>query len=207
MNCYIVIIVLCVFLQGCSSNMFHSDHYSSRFSQYGYGYVPIEDPMMQKLGTSVTSVKILEKYATRIANELAKQVNVDEMSQVGVASFVDLDDNLQSSHALGNKLAEALIIALHEVGFSITEINLTGGIKVTDSGNFIFSRIEQSQKFSPLMVSGIISYTQYGININSRLIQTNNSDILAANSLFMPNFLYTKAFPSVEGTDLIIKNQ
>lgn len=192
-------------MQGCSSSAFHSDHYPSRFSQYGYGYEFKQNPLNAEGGDTTTSSKMLKKYADRIAMALLKQIDINNISQVGVASFVDMDDNLKSAHALGNKLTEALIVSLHEVGFNIVELNLSDNIEITDRGNFIFDRKHQYKQNVPFMVAGIINYTQSGININSRLMQTDTANILAVNSVFMPNFVLKSAFPTVDGSNLIIK--
>lgn len=206
MNWYRVPLILTVLLQGCSSNMFHSDHYPSRFSEYGYGYEPKQN-ILSEQPSNANSFKILKKYADRIANELSFQVEVESIVQLGVASFVELDDNLTSSNALGNKLAETLIISLREVGFSVKELNLSTAIEINEKGNFIFDRTHQSQQLAPYMVSGIINYTQTGATINSRLIQTKNAQILAVNSLFLPNFMLKNEFPLVEGSNLFIKTE
>ncbi|MFT6735422.1 MAG: TolB-like protein [Polaribacter sp.] len=207
MKYYSVPILLTLVMQGCSSSGFHSDHYPSRFSQYGYGYEFKQNPLNAESINTTTSSKMLKKYADRIAMSLLEQVDINNISQMGVASFVDMDDNLKSAHALGNKLAEALIISLHEVGFNIIELNLSNNTEITDKGNFIFDRRQQNKQNLPFMVAGIINYTQSGININSRLVQTDTANILAANSLFMPNFVLKSAFPTVDGSNLVIKTQ
>lgn len=205
MSKFLSLCVSILLLQGCAGGMFHSDHYPSRFSQYGYGYKPKINPLDQELVSDKT-YKILKKYADRIATELSTQVLPSEITQLSVASFVDFDDNLQSSNALGNKLAETLTISLSEKGYNLQELNLAKNITSNERGNFVFERSHQNQDPTPYIVSGVISYTDSGAIVNSRLIETTSAKILAVNSLFLPNFVLAKEFPMVEGSDLIIKN-
>ncbi|SFC25508.1 FlgO family outer membrane protein [Pseudoalteromonas denitrificans] len=191
---------------GCSSMQYHDEHYASRFSQYGYGYKPNSLENTEIKETS-SSYKLLKKYADRIAFELASQVDISTISGVSVTSYVDLDDNLNNTHAFGNKLAEILIISLHQAGFKLLEPNLNTHIKTTEYGSFIFKRQSHSISANTFVVSGIINYSKSGININSRLMKMSNANILAANSLSMPYFVMKSAFPTVAGNDLIIKGQ
>jgi len=198
------ILISTALIQGCTSMPFHDDHYASRFSKYGYGFKPKSNEI------NTTEIKVnsraIKKYADRIAFDLAEQVHNYNIPSISVASYVDLDDNLKSSSALGNKLAEALIISLKSRGFKVVELNLASHLTVTDAGNLIFDRLEPKIVTTPFIVSGIINYTQSGVNINSRFIQTNNSNIIAAQSISIPNFVVKSTFPQVDGTDLIITN-
>jgi len=206
MNPYSMVILLTFTLLGCSSMQYHDEHYASRFSQYGYGYKP-KPAESSHLSKESPSYKMLKKYADRIAFELANQVDVKTLSEVTVASYVDLDDNLNNTHAFGNKLAEILIISLHQAGFKLLESNLNSHIQTTKQGSFIFKRDQNNAEKGALVVSGIINYHQSGININSRLMKLSNANILAANSLTMPYFVMKSTFPVVVGNDLLIKGQ
>jgi len=204
MNKHYLLILFIFVLQGCSSLQFHEEHYASRYSQFGYGFKPKES---QSEGTEpmFSSSKIIKKYADRIAFDLREQVDITLIPAVSIASFVDLDDNLTHTHALGNKLAEALIVSFKEAGFYVIELNLANDIEINNSGSFIFKRNQKNTNFPPFIVSAIMNYDQSGININSRLIQTKDAAVFAAHSMYMPYAVVKSTFPNVEGTDLIIK--
>ncbi|MCJ8294164.1 MAG: FlgO family outer membrane protein [Colwellia sp.] len=201
----LLILIITTGLVGCSSMQYHPEHYAGRFSKYGYGYSPkdsIPAPQSQK-NNVVPSV--IKKYTDRIAFELSKQIKVSELTGVAVASYVDLDDNLTSSNALGNKLAEALIMSLHEFGFNLIELNLSEGIESNQQGTFVFDREQHNDTQPSFVIAGIISYQKNSVTLNTRLMNTSDSTILATNALSMPNFIMAGAYPTVEGANLLIK--
>jgi TolB-like protein len=190
----------------CATPDFHAEHYSSRFKQYGYGFIP-EDAEFKHDQSQAVDAKIIKKYTDRIAFEIARQVDATSVPGLVVASFVDLDDNLQNTNPLGNRLAEDLSVSLKEMGFVITDINAEESLKATREGSFIFNRVTDDEIDVPYVLSGIISYTPNGVNINTKLIAVATSTIIAAHTLAMPGFIVEHAFPVVEGQDILIKDQ
>ncbi|MFT7005708.1 MAG: TolB-like protein [Colwellia sp.] len=192
-------------LVGCSSMQYHPEHYAGRFSKYGYGYSPQDTTSTPQAQKSNVVPSIIKKYTDRIAFELSKQLKVSNLTGVAVASYVDLDDNLTSSNALGNKLAEALIMSLDEFGFNLIELHLSGSITTNQQGTFVFDREKHNGLQPSFVIAGIISYQKNAITLNTRLMNTSDSTILATNALSVPNFIMAGAYPSVEGANLLIK--
>jgi|TARA_B110000240_G_scaffold161420_1_gene180536 TolB-like protein len=204
MKKYSLLFLFTFVFQGCSSLAFHEEHYASRYSQFGYGYKPQASDHTDTINER-SSAKIIKKYADRISFNLRDQINIETIPSVAITSFVDLDDNLKQTHALGNKLAEALIISFKKAGFNVVELNMSEDIKINDSGSFAFKRHLNKKIPTPFIVSGIINYDQAGVTINTRLMQISDAAIVAAHSLFMPYSIVKSTFPHVDGTDLIIK--
>lgn len=204
---YLIISLFISFtLWGCATPDFHAEHYSSRFKQYGYGFVP-EDAEVKHKQDQALDAKIIKKYTDRIAYEIAQQVDASRLPGLVVASFVDLDDNLQNTHPLGNKLAEDLTVSLKQQGFVITDIHAQPSLQTTADGSFIFSRSQDENLDVPYVLSGVLSYTPNGVNINTKLLAVKTSTIIAAHSLSMPGFIVEHAFPVVEGQDIVIKDR
>lgn len=201
----LTILSLMLGLIGCAAPNYHSEHYASRFKQYGYGYTPEQSTDLKAENKNVNS-QILKKYTNRIAFELAQQVNIKQLPSVVVASFVDLDDSLTNTHALGNKIAEDLVISLQERGYQVVDVNVSKQVILTPQGNFVFNR-EESKLPAQFVISGIVNYSPTGANINTRLVDTKSGTILAAYSITMPTFVIEHAFPILEGQNLIIKGK
>ena len=195
---------LCAFMfQGCSSLAFHEEHYASRYSQFGYGYKPQSSDNTDMMSKR-SSAKIIRKYADRISFNLRDQINIATIPSIAITSFVDLDDNLKNTHALGNKLGEALIMSFIKAGFNVVELNLSEDIIINDHGSFALKRNLGKKLSTPFIVTGIINYDEAGVTINTRLVQRSDASIVAAHSLFMPYSIVKSTFPHVEGADLII---
>ncbi|MDC2891150.1 FlgO family outer membrane protein [Psychrosphaera sp. 1_MG-2023] len=192
-------------LAGCAAPNYHAEHYANRFKQYGYGFTP---DVSMEMGTDNKNLnaKILKKYADRIAFELSQQVDINKLSSVSVASFVDLDDNLTNTHPLGNKIAEDLLVSLQETGYRVVDFNVSEQLALSPQGSFIFNR-NNNLITTQYVISGIINYSPNGANINARLVSTKSGAILAAYTLSMPAFVLENAFPTVEGQDIVIRGR
>lgn len=202
MKLKLITLISAAILSGCSAMDFHdSDHYAGKFKHYGYGFTP-ENTETNHTNDNLFSSKIITMYAERLADQIIDQVNVGAVPSIAVSSFVELDDRLQYSTPLGNRLADDLMIALRKAGFVVKELNLADQIQVTAGGNFIFSREATIRDESPYVVAGVIHYTPNGVNINSRFISMNNASVVAVANVSIPNEIVEDAFPIVEGMSL-----
>lgn len=201
----IIAFVATLLMTGCTNPNFDAEHYSSRFKQYGYAYVPTNTQVKHKHNGKLDP-KILKKYTDRIAFEIAKQVDVASLPAVAVTSFVDLDNNLTNTHPLGNKLAEDLNVSLKEQGYLVIDLNISDNVNITKDGSFVFDRQALKEIRLPYVLTGVLTYTPNGVNINSRLIAVSTSTIIAAYTLSMPTYVVENAFPLVEGQDLLLKD-
>lgn len=202
-ECKLLIVFTSLLLASCSVPNFHQEQYQNRFKQYGYGHVPKVNVSASSDAVQVNPA-LLKKYADRIAFEIAQQIEPTSIPYIAIASLVDLDDSLTNTHPFGNKLAEELLLASQQQGFQVLDYNVSPLVTMTQSGTFVFQRPNNQQMQLPYVLTGIISYTTQGININARLIATQTGNVIAAHSQVMPNFVFKQAFPHVEGQDIVI---
>ena len=83
----------------------------------------------------------LNKLVSELADRLfqTKLAGGSSVSPIAVASFVNLG-TLETSNWLGQQLAEDFVHELHRRGEIVFDYKLTGSIKVTPEGDFVFSR-------------------------------------------------------------------
>lgn len=202
MKLKITSLLITALLSGCAALDFHnSAHYAGKFKQYGYGFTP-ENRETKHTNDNLFSSKIITMYAQQLADQIVDQVHIGAVPSIAISSFVELDDQLQYSTPLGNRLADDLLVALRKAGFNVTEVNLADQIEVTAGGNFIFSREAAVTNDSPYILAGVIHYTPNGVNINSRFISMNNASVVAVATVSIPNEIVEDAFPIVEGMSL-----
>lgn len=128
----------------------------------------------------------LSDYTDTIAMKFYEQFIPS--SGVTVASFVDFNASLNSTHPFGNQLSEALKTSLTRVGYPIVEVNLENQINITDKGNFVLTRENKTQPLE-FVVVGTLVYREHGINIDARLIEAKSQKTYAATSLTIPSFM------------------
>lgn len=110
------------------------------------------------------------------------------MKPIAVASFVNLG-SLDSSNWLGQQLAEDFIHELHRRGELVLDYKITGSIKVTPEGDFVFSRdwMELAKRV-PLsrVLTGTMAPNSSGIVINARIINLKTHMVEATAQGFVP---------------------
>lgn len=187
---------------GCAAPDYHNEHHAGRFKQYGYGF--IQEDETEHVNANLVDAQVLKSYTDRIVFELSNQIDPASINQISVASFVELDDNLVNTNPLGNQLAEFLLISLREYGYRVEDLNISKKITINEQGAFVFSRDKLTKVKSNFILSGVISYAPTAININSRLLGIAESELLATNTLTIPNYIIRNSFPIVEGNNIII---
>lgn len=196
--------VLASVVSGCATPDYH-EHYAGRFKEYGYGY--IKEDETEHANANLVDAQVLKSYTDRIVFELSLQIDPSSLEQVSVASFVELDDNLVSTNPLGNQLAEFLLISLREHGFRVEDLNVSKEITINSQGAFVFTRDKLAKIESNYILSGVITYAPTAVNINSRLLGVEESELLATNTLTIPNYIIRNSFPLTEGNDIVIKGK
>ncbi|GHB63085.1 hypothetical protein GCM10008107_10230 [Psychrosphaera saromensis] len=203
----LLLLIVMHLLVGCVAAGYHNEHNAGRFKQFGYGFITEDEA--EHANVNLIDSKILKAYADRLAFEMTKQVNPDKLGLMTVTSFVELDDNLNNTNPLGNQLSDTLLISLKEVGFFVEDLYTASDVQITDKGAFVFSRtIDKLRKLeSEYILSGVINYTPNSVNINARVINIKQSEIVAAHSFSIPNYIVRSSYPIVDGVDIIIKGK
>ncbi len=137
--------------------------------------------------------KLLSDYTEQLAMKLIENMKyVTEKTPIAVTSFVNLDDNLQTTNIFGNQLAESFINELQEFGLSIVDFKHTGSVRVTRKGDFSFSRNSDELGNYPAIeyvLSGTLTYNNRGVIVNARLIGTESKVVVATAKGFIPHFV------------------
>ena len=110
------------------------------------------------------------------------------VSPIAVASFVNLG-TLENSNWLGQQLAEDFVHELHRRGEIVFDYKLTGSIKVTPEGDFVFSRDwTELAKRVPVsrVLTGTMSRNDKGIVINARIVSLKTHMVEATAQGFVP---------------------
>lgn len=143
------------------------------------------------------SRKQLTDYAAQMAFKLA---GFDELkgAKVGVTSFVEFDDSLQQTTALGNQFAEAMVTLLPQYGVDVIEYKLTRDIDVSPRGDIALSRDVrelQEEVGMDYVMTGTLVATRRGIQINSRIVSVQGHKVIAAASTMVPHLVLQQIQP------------
>lgn len=133
--------------------------------------------------------RLVSLLADRLFQNKLGQPSV--FSPVAVTSFVNLS-NLDSTNWLGQQIAEDLVHELHRRGEVVFDYKLTGSIKVTPEGDFVFSRDwTELAKRVPVsrVLTGTMSRNDKGIVINARIVSLKTHMVEATAQAFVPSSL------------------
>lgn len=131
----------------------------------------------------------LTDYAAQLVFKLA---NFGELkgAKVGVTSFVEFDQTLEQSNALGNQFAEALATVLPQYGVDVIEYKLTRGIYIRPDGDFALSRDVKklhNEVGMDYVLTGTLVTTRRGVQINSRVVSVSQQKVIAAATTLLPH--------------------
>jgi len=113
---------------------------------------------------------------------------VNAKTPVAVASFVDLKD-LETTNWLGNQIAESFVHELQRHGLIIVDFKTTGHIRVTQEGDYVFSRDWKElpeRQIIDYVVTGTMMEQESGILINARMIGIQSKVVVATAQAFIP---------------------
>jgi TolB-like protein len=129
---------------------------------------------------------------------------VNSTTPVAVVSFVMLDSNYNDSNLLGIQIAESLIHEVHKFGIPVIDFKTTGYIRVTEQGDFAFSR--DYEDFSGEMparyiVGGTMLKHTDGYLINARIVGMQSQAVVASAQSFIPNSVVN---PLISSASIVI---
>lgn len=149
-------------------------------------------------------MKTVNHYVRSLMNDLINNMHyVDRKTPLGVSSFVFLDTDLNKTNLLGKQIAESFMHEIHQTGIPVIDFKATNYIRVTESGDFSFSRdYMELKEVLPLkyVLSGTLVKHQDGILVNARIIGLQSKAIVASAQGFLPENI-VKALLSSEETD------
>jgi TolB-like protein len=116
---------------------------------------------------------------------------VNPKTPIAVASFVNLED-LESTNWLGNQLSENFVHELQRHGLVVIDFKTTGHIRVTDEGDYVFSRDWKElpeRQIIDYVVAGTMMEQESGILINARMIGMQSRVVVASAQSFIPSWV------------------
>lgn len=115
---------------------------------------------------------------------------VNSTTPVAVVSFVMLDSDYNDANLLGIQIAESLIHEVHKFGIPVIDFKTTGYIRVTEQGDFAFSKdFEDFDGELPAryIVGGTMLKNTDGYLINARIVGVESQAVVATAQSFIPN--------------------
>jgi len=136
--------------------------------------------------------KLVSELADRLFQTKLKGATI--LTPIAVASFVNLN-TLENTNWLGQQIAEDMIHELHRRGEVVLDYKVTGSIKVTPEGDFIFSR-DWTELAKRVPVSRILTGTlvrnDQGVVVNARILSLKTHMVEATAQAFIPTELLQK---------------
>lgn len=188
MKYYSGLLLSSLMLAGCQNQSFseqdrtnlptHSD--ISMSERYPVGFAP------------ATHNVSLNTYAEQIVVGLLRNGPIPTTGNIAVASYVDFDASLRSTHMLGNQLAENLTLQLQKFGYRVSETKATAELVSNHNGDFVLSRQERRRNSTEqfcCILTGTLIYAPNGIAVNSRLFDSKNHSLLSSSQVTIPYFV------------------
>lgn len=181
----------------------HDGHYVSGIvDENGHLYlgnaVTRPAPVSDASTANANGKKTLTEYVNLMSQRLVSSshfVNAD--TPIGVASFVPLD-NLKTTDLFGMQIAESFVYEMQQNGFSIIDYKTTGFIRITEGGDFVYSRnVKELSKRLPIeyLLVGTFSKSNEGILVNARIVGAQSKVVVASAQELIPNEVYQDKVP------------
>lgn len=133
----------------------------------------------------------INHYVRGLMQDLVANLQyVNSTTPVAVVSFVMLNSDYNDANLLGIQIAESLIHEVHKFGIPVIDFKTTGYIRVTEQGDFAFSK--DYEDFSGEMparyiVGGTMLKNAEGYLINARIVGVKSQAVVASAQSFIPN--------------------
>jgi TolB-like protein len=133
----------------------------------------------------------INHYAQGLMQDLIANLHsVNANTPIAVVSFVMLDSDYNQSSILGNQMAESLIHEVHKFGIPVIDYKTTGFIRVTEQGDFAFSKDYEDfgNDLAVLyIVGGTLLRHEAGYLVNARVVDIKTKAVVASAQSFIPN--------------------
>lgn len=147
-------------------------------------------------------VKPLDDYASQIAMQMVDTLhNVPVNARVAVASFVDLNSDMQRSNAIGNQLSQSLLHQLQQFGLAVVDVKTANDIVLRQDGDFVFSRSKkrlQTTQAIDYVVSGTLVYKPNGVMVHARMINFDTKVVAASAQQLIPYFVISAQYSAIQ---------
>jgi len=176
---------------------------------------PMTDNQVYQSGSNYTKSntsprKNINHYVRGIMQSMVENLQyVNEKTPLAVSSFVFLDDDYNDASLLGNQISESFMHELHSFGIPVIDFKATDYMRVTPSGDFVFSRdyldLNQNQNFNYVLAGTLVNH-QGGVLVNARIIGLASKAVVGTAQGFIPQSV-VDALNSSYRTDGIMLKQ
>jgi len=148
--------------------------------------------------------KPISDYAADLALQLMSSMQYKAPKQaIAIASFVQFDQSLHNTDALGNQLSEHMYYQLQKLGITVADVKLGRQIRVSATGDFVMSRgdyldLEQQARY---VLTGTMLRDSAGVVVNARVMNLQTKTLLASGQIHIPQFVL--AAPAGTGPSLL----
>ena len=154
--------------------------------------------------------KNINHYVRGIMQDMAENLQyVNTKTPLAVSSFIYLDDEYNDGTLLGNQLAESFMHELHSFGVPVIDFKTTDYMRVTPSGDFVFSRdyleLSQDQNFNYVLAGTMVNH-QGGVLVNARIVGLTSKAVVGSAQGFIPQSV-VDALDSSYRTDGVMLKQ
>lgn len=133
----------------------------------------------------------INHYVRGLMQDLVANLQyVNASTPVAVVSFVMLDSDYNDANLLGIQIAESLIHEVHKFGIPVIDFKTTGFIRVTEQGDFAFSKDYEDfsgQMPARYIVGGTMLKHTDGYLVNARIVGVKSQAVVASAQSFIPN--------------------
>jgi len=134
--------------------------------------------------------KNINHYVRGIMQEMVENLQyVNDKTPLAVSSFVFLDDDYSNGSLLGNQIAESFMHELHNFGVPVIDFKTTDYVRVTQTGDFVFSRdyleLDPEQNFQYVLAGTLVSH-QGGVLVNARIVGLTSKAVVGSAQGFLP---------------------
>ena len=147
------------------------------------------------------SHKNIDDYSEQLALQIIENRHYTQANEtVAVASFVELDSDLNKTNLLGHQLADGLMGELQQYGVSVLDFKTMDVIRVNSGGDFVFSRDHnQLREWQDIdyVLSGTLTRNNRGVVVHARMIGVKSKRVVSSANVLIPNFvLYSVYAPN-----------
>ncbi|HEY9043980.1 MAG TPA: FlgO family outer membrane protein [Rheinheimera sp.] len=136
--------------------------------------------------------KPLSDYAADLAFQLLQSMQYVLPEQpVAISTFVEFDQQLSNTTAVGNQLAEHMYYQMQRLGIPVADIKLSSQIRVTPAGELVFSRdsyLDTKQRVN-YVLAGTILRDSAGLVVNARVMHMRTKTVIGSAQLHIPDFV------------------
>jgi len=145
--------------------------------------------------------KNINHYVRGLMQDIAENLEyVNNKTPLAVSSFIYLDGDYNKSSLLGNQIAESFMHELHTFGVPVVDFKTTSFMRVTESGDFVFSRdyleLNPDQNFD-YVLAGTMVNQQGGVLVNARIVGLKSKSVVGSAQGFIPQYIVD----SLEGSN------